>query len=166
MDQLHSFTEKRKFIAWIKALSSRSHNADIRVVFGYDPISWSLRATAVHGTERPPWATTELPLPIDVSQAQDIWDSIQHDNLCLFLCLELTCDLIVVAVRNGLWRALDDRYLSYPKNAFTELTYDDAKTLINDSRLWSALCGEVQMFGVGCRLLQRHTTGLGKSSGA
>ncbi|MFZ5833616.1 MAG: hypothetical protein ACOY3P_26305 [Planctomycetota bacterium] len=153
MQTTHLFAKKREFMEWIRAISSGTSEPHTRVVFGYDPISWSVKAIVVAQGHKPLWGISELTLPIRASQAREVWDSIQEDNLCLFFCLKLDLGIILVAARNGAWRSLDDQYLPYKKSLFAEVSDNEAKKLVGDSEAWSALCREVQLFGVGCRVL-------------
>lgn len=150
------FQTKREFVRWIRNLSAPKGDVHMRVVVGYDLISWSLKAAVAPQHEVPAWAGAVLPLPISAKQAAEIWDATQEENLCLYFYLEKGFGAIIVAARNGIWKALDERYLPFKKGEFTELSYENAKTMVRDSKVWSALCGEVQMFGVSCRLLHRR----------
>jgi len=158
MSTIHLFDKKREFVEWVKGVSSQISGSEMWAAFGYDPISWSLKAATTHSSEKPDWANVVLRLPISARQAGQVWGSIQEENLCLFYLLEVELGSILVAARNGAWCSLDDRFLSYRKGAFSELCYDDACKLVDDNKIWSALCREVRMFGVGCRVLQRQPT--------
>lgn len=159
MSTIQLFGTKRQFIEWVTALSAPMLPPEPVIVLGYDPVSWSLKAMVMQGTDSPAWGKVALPLPMNATQASDIWDSIQGDNLCHFFLLEMDIGTIVAAARNGLWQSLDNRSLPFEKTAFTELSYDDAKKIVGDSKVWSALCGEVQMFGVSCRVLYHRAQG-------
>lgn len=161
MDEIHIFGKKREFIEWATSIQSQTTQPDARAFVGYEPISWSLKGTIAQESQRPAWAITGLPLPIKASQAKQVWDSVQEENLCLFFYLELHFGVILVGARNGAWRSLDDRHLPHKKDAFTELSDDDAKKLVIDKKAWSELVGEVQLFGMGCRVLLRHSLSCG-----
>jgi hypothetical protein len=68
------------------------------------------------------------------------------------------CHHIVVAVRNGLWHSLDNHFLPYKKEQFREINDDEMKKLFADSKAWTGMCGEAQMFGIGCRVILRQPT--------
>ncbi len=92
-----------------------------------------------------------------MAEARQIWDTTHEEYLCLFFQLELYVQPIVVAVRQGVWRSIDDTYLSRRKCEFREITDQEAEQLVGESETWSAMCGEVQMFGISCRLVHRRS---------
>jgi hypothetical protein len=97
---------------------------------GYDLMSWSLKATIAPSGDEPPWAIMALPFPVTASEARDLWNSIQEENLCLFFFLEEYIGGILVAARNGAWKSLDDRYLPHSKSSFIEISYEDGRLVI------------------------------------
>ena len=121
VDSVRVFEKKRDFLEWARRLSYMPAAADSRLFVGYELISWALKATVGARHQKPAWAITEMTLPITPIQAKQAWDTIQEENLCLFFYLEQYVGGILVAVRNGVWKSLDNRYLPHNKGSFAEI---------------------------------------------
>ena len=155
MNDTHFFDKKRGFVEWAIDLTSRGVPANARIVIGYDLMSWSLKASIARESQTPAWATTVLRLPVTASQAREVWDAIQGENLCLFFFHEQYIGGILVAARNGAWKSLDDRYLPHGKGSFREISYEEAEKILNNKKIWTAsmLRRRCSAWDVGCCML-------------
>ena len=153
------FENLRDFVRWIGLQIkkySNSPNEQSRLFVGYDLISWRLRAAIGSVENCPEWASSSFPLQSALAEAGNIWGSTHEQHLCLFFRHDLYVHHIIVAVRNGLWRFLDDRFLPHKKEGFVEISDDEMKKLFGASKAWTGMCGEAQMFGIGCRVILRQ----------
>lgn len=147
------FEEQEPFVEWLE--EERSANSHESVLFvGYNPVSWHVLAGIGPKDAKPEWAYRTLPVPQTRREAEDIWNDMHEEHLCLLFHVDLYVQDMIVAIRQGIWKSIDDTYLAQPRQKFTEITDEEAQNLIDDPRMWSAMCGEVQMFGVSCRIRQ------------
>ena len=152
MQQVHLFREEKLFSDWVTAIIPSTENQLTAVALGYDLLNWQLKATLISNDEVPDWAIDEIRLPVARSIATATWDKIANEFLCLFFFFSNDDATVLVAARNGAWKTIDDRFLSFRKTDFQEVEFEQAERLVNDKEKWSEMIAEVQMFGITCRL--------------
>lgn len=155
-----NFHSKAAFVTWLQESASQcaSQRIDDPTVFvGYDALSWQLWAAVGPRTAAPKWAFRSCPLPQTKAAAKVIWDDSHEEHLCLFLQCDLYVDCLLVAVRNGVWQSIDERFLPRSKSAFREISHDAAERLVGDARVWSAIRGEAQLCGFSSRVLRQKS---------
>jgi hypothetical protein len=154
--QVEEFDKRKPFIEWIRQANEEYANAgssQLRLFVGYNVYDWRLIVGIADAVNALPWALESYPLPIQISAANDFWNRIHEEHFCLFFRLDREVERILVAARHGIWASLDDRFLSFKKHTFTEISDEEAQSMTGSRADWNAIVAEVQAFGISCRVM-------------
>jgi hypothetical protein len=153
MDGAVEFAKRKEFVTWLSAIQPRAE-----IALGYNGIANTVKAEVV-ATSKPEWTTTLVEAPVSLADAKSLWDILREDGLCLFHCsrAEGISQIILVSSRKCVWDSLKSCYLSLSKTSFTELTHDEAESIVSDEITWGRIMSEVQMFGISCRVFYNYS---------
>jgi hypothetical protein len=159
--EVEEFDKRKPIIQWVRRANEEcaKPGGDHSSLFvGYNVYAWRLIVSVADADNAPVWALESFSLPLRISVANEIWNRIHEEHLCLFFEFDREVERILVAVRNGIWASLDDRFMSFKKDKFTEIMDEQARSLLRSRADWGAMVAEVQAFGVSCRVIATGPT--------
>ena len=145
------FDSKKHFISWVEQRAECLNSEKETFEISFEPNCWGVAARL--GTTQSKAGNHLIELPHDSHKAAEIWTQIQEDNICLFLTKSDQLHSLLVAVRNQIWQSLDDKYFTWDKHEFVEISDDEAKQLLPKQHAIGTMFSEVAFLGISCRVI-------------